>query len=58
MGFRFLVILGAGMVMFMARLSTGSPTFKPIDNAASFAESLITRVRHTYNAHTAISIAS
>lgn len=45
---RVSVILAAAVVLTAARLSVGSPTFKPIDNAALFADSLLTRVL-TYN---------
>lgn len=41
---RVSLILAVTVAMFVARLSTGAPTFKPIDNAASFADSLVTRV--------------
>ncbi len=34
--------------MFMARLSTGSPVFKPIDNPASFADSFVTKVSSSH----------
>lgn len=46
---RVSVVLFAAIVMSAVRLSTGSPTFKPIDNAASFSDSLLTRVSRSHS---------
>jgi len=39
------IVLSVMVPIISLRFSTGSPTFKPVDNAASFDESAITRVR-------------
>ena len=39
------VVLSVLVIIIGLRFSTGSPSFKPVDNAASFAESTVTRVR-------------
>lgn len=49
---RVCVLVAASLVMLVFRLSTGSPTFKPIDNAASFADSFLTRVSQTAPSYT------